>query len=175
MAQNSCTICGQSAPPGHRYCEDCDVEARMASERQRLMHSDGDEQERTPGGMRLFVAAFLMTALAATVLGTAGSGGALLSSLPTGDFLSGRNEEAPAAAPEPWGEVRFVHGLVHVRADRTTKSAILVKLAAGDSVRVDEPIDDWYAVFPADAEDYHAGNLIGYVYAPLLKSSPPRH
>ena len=145
----------------------------MASERKRLTQRDGDEEEATPGGMRLFVAAFLVTALAATVVGTAGTGGALLSSLPTGDFLSGGGAEAPAVAPEPWGEVRYVHGQINVRADRTTRSPILVKLSPGDSVRVDEAREDWYAVFPPDADEYHAGNLLGYVYAPLLKRSPP--
>lgn len=173
MAQTSCTICGQPAPRGHRYCEDCDVEARMASERARLTHSGAEVADKAGGGMRLFVAAFIVTAIAATVVGTAGSGGALLSSLPSGDFLSRQSEESAAPAPEPWGEVRYVHRLTHVRADRTTKSAILVKLTAGDSVRVEEPKDDWYAVFPPDAEDFHSGTVMGYVYAPLLKRTPP--
>jgi len=173
VAQTSCTICGQPAPPGHRYCEDCDVEARMASERARLTHTDPGVAEQTGGGMRLFVAAFIVTALAATVVGTAGTGGALLSSFPTGDFLARQSEEVATPAPEPWGELRYVHRLTHVRADRTTRSTILVKLTAGDSVRVDEPKDNWYAVFPTDADDFHSGTMLGYVYAPLLKRTPP--
>jgi hypothetical protein len=145
----------------------------MASERAGLVQRDDGKAERSAGNARLFVAAFLMTALAATAVGTAGSGGALLSSFPTPDFLGSKTVEAPITAPKPWGELRFVHKVTHVRADRTTKSAILVKLAPGDSVRVDGPENNWYAVFPPDATQRHAGTVIGYVYAPLLKDSPP--
>ena len=145
----------------------------MATARADLVHRETNEIEAPPGSMRLFVAAFLVTVIAATVVGTAGSGGTLLSSLPGTDFLGSKAVEAPVPAPEPQGEIRFVHSLTHVRADRSTGSAIVVKLVPGDSVWVNEPTDDWCAVFPPEADDHHAGTLLGYVYGPLLKASPP--
>jgi hypothetical protein len=115
----------------------------------------------------LFFVVFFLTALVVTFIGLSASSGFSFPSL----SLAGADAQPGTA--ELWGEVRFTHGVVRIRADRSTDSAILGKLMPGDSVRADFAQAGWLAVFPVDAAIRDTKKALGYVYAPLLKERPP--
>jgi hypothetical protein len=72
-----------------------------------------------------------------------------------------------------WGEIRYAYTPTNVREARTTKSKVIAKLYKGDRVKVDFERNDWFAVFDETEENRLESNEIGYVYAPLLKLTPP--
>ena len=73
-----------------------------------------------------------------------------------------------------WGSIRYVHSTTNIRNGRSTKSEIVGKLELGEKVKVDYLKDNWYAVFKVEETFRSEGKAIGYVYAPLLKPTPPK-
>ena len=72
-----------------------------------------------------------------------------------------------------WGIIRYVHSTTNIRRERTTKSRVVGQLKAGQKVKADFREDNWYAVFEVEETIQDESEALGYVYAPLLKPSPP--
>lgn len=167
MASKECAICGKPAAPNHRYCTDCDFQARPSGSA--AVGAGGVQVAVAPrrgGEFGLFLMVFLFTGLVATVIGLTATRGF---SFPALRF--GGSEVEPAAAT--WGELRFAHVATRIRADRSTEAAVIGRLLPGDSVRTDFAEGGWLAVFPANAARRDAKGALGYVYAPLLKQTRP--
>lgn len=168
MATPACAICGKPAAPNHRYCTDCDFQARPSSP---AAVAAGGVQvpvaSRRGGELGLFLMVFIFTGLVATIIGLTAARGLSFPALRFGEGV----EQAPAVPT--WGEVRFVHVATRIRADRSTEAAVIGRLLPGDSVRTDFAQNGWLAVFPADAATRDAKQAMGYVYASLLKERPP--
>lgn len=64
-------------------------------------------------------------------------------------------------------EVRYAQVTTNIRAERSTNSKIVDQLNRGEKVKFGFFKDNWCAVFKDE------NTFLGYVYAPLLKSSPP--
>jgi len=75
----------------------------------------------------------------------------------------------PVLHAQDWGLVRCVDSKVNVRAGRSTDSAVVCQLNAGDPVKVDFLEGSWWAVFGMYETERSQDNAIGYIYAPLLK------
>ena len=93
---------------------------------------------------------------------------------------------AADAEAQRWGEYRYAHETVRIRAERTTNSDIVGTLSRGDRALVaqcqDNPgtgsgVNDgvWCAVYWTyqDAGDPGEMTPRGYAYEPLLKASRP--
>ncbi len=165
MSTSACPICGRPAAPNHRYCTDCDFQARQTVAGPALQAAGGSTVRRG-GEMRLFLFVFFLTVLVTVLLGMNAAKGL---SFPA--MLGLADPEAAAAVD--WGEIRFVHTATRIRAGRTTESAIIGRLAPGDSIRADFAEGGWLAVFPANAAARDVKQALGYVYAPLLKARHP--
>jgi hypothetical protein len=124
---------------------------------------------RRGGELRLFFFVFLLTSMAVTLVGMTATSGFSLPAL--GERLGLLAEESGSAID--WGEIRFIHTTTRVRADRSTRSAIVSRLMPGDSVRADFIEAGWYAVFPIGTRERDVKQALGYVYAPLLKETRP--
>ena len=72
-----------------------------------------------------------------------------------------------------WGIIRYVDSTTNIRRERTTKSRVVGQLEAGQRVKADFLEDNWYAVFEVEETIQDESKALGYVYAPLLKPSPP--
>lgn len=119
----------------------------------------------------MFLLVFLLASGGTVVMGLTASEGF---SLPALRHSLGLDDSEPVAtAEEERGEVLFVHKPTRIRAGRGTDTPVVGSLMPGDSVRADLVEDGWYAVFSTDAAERDPGKAIGYVYAPLLKPSPP--
>ncbi len=82
---------------------------------------------------------------------------------------------ALGATAGEWGVLRYARSETNIRAARTTESAVVGSLAAGDSVRADFLKDNWFAIFPIGATERDESASLGYVLAPLLDPAPPQH
>lgn len=174
MSDSSCKICGGPAPSGQRYCSGCDFQAEPAKPTRASSSRGGDaSRERERGALSVFILVFLLAAGGTVGMGLTASDGfslpAIRQTLGLDGPSSGRSVDAHAA----WGEVRFVHSPTRIRAGRGTDTPVVGSLMPGDSVRADRVEDGWYAIFPTDAAEREPTEPIGYVYAPLLKPSPP--
>jgi hypothetical protein len=67
-----------------------------------------------------------------------------------------------------WGETKYTHDVVNIRAYRSTKSKIVGTLKKNKEVKVDFLYYNWYAVFDVKEAERNEKNALGYVYAPLL-------
>ena len=73
---------------------------------------------------------------------------------------------------QAWGVIKHIHSNVNIRAQRMGQSEIVGKLKAFQTIKADFLDNNWYAVFNLSEGYRDEKNAIGYVYAPLLKSSP---
>jgi hypothetical protein len=174
LSDSSCKICGGPAPSGQRYCSGCDFQtgpeppARGSSK-----HSGDRPRERERGALSVFVLVFLLASGGTVGMGLTASDGFSLPAIRQTLGLDGHASDTSAAARTEWGEVRFVHSPTRIRAGRGTDTPVVGSLMPGDSVRADRIENGWYAIFPTGATETGSGEPIGYVYAPLLKPSPP--
>lgn len=67
-----------------------------------------------------------------------------------------------------WGVIKYTHGVVNIRSDRSTTSKIVGKLGKNEKVKADFLKDNWYAVFRLKENERKEKNALGYVYAPIL-------
>ena len=67
-----------------------------------------------------------------------------------------------------WGQIKYTHGAVNVRSQRTKTSNIVNTLGSNEAVKVDFLKDNWYAVFRVNENERNEEKAQGYVYAPIL-------
>ena len=89
-------------------------------------------------------------------------------------ILTGVFFNAFSTFAQNWGEIRYVHGPTHIRADRSVQSEVVGLLTTSQKVRADFFKDKWSAVFDLEVTVRNENKAMGYVYAPLLKADPPR-
>jgi hypothetical protein len=172
LSDSSCKICGGPAPSGQRYCNGCDFQARPdGTPRASSPRASDPARGRERGSLSVFLLVFLLASGGTVGMGLTASEGFSLPAIRATLGLDG--PDVTGAVRAKWGEVRFVHKPTRIRAGPGTDTPVVGSLMPGDSVRADLIHDGWYAVFPTDAADPQSANAIGYVYAPLLKSSPP--
>lgn len=174
MSDSSCKICGGPAPSGQRYCSGCDFQAAPAqASRESSKQAGAPPRERERGALSVFLLVFLLASGGTVGMGLSASDGFSLPAIRQTLGLDRPSSESSGAGAPAWGELRFVHTATRIRAGRGTDTPMVGSLMPGDSVRAERAEDDWYAIFPADATNERPEKPIGYVYAPLLKSSPP--
>ena len=72
-----------------------------------------------------------------------------------------------------WGKIKYVHSTANIRAERSTKSRIVGQLTAGEKIKVHFLKDNWFAIFKVEETVRDEDWALGYIYAPLLKATPP--
>ena len=72
-----------------------------------------------------------------------------------------------------WGKIKYVHSTTNIRAERSTKSRIVGQLTAGEKIKVHFLKDNWFAIFKVEETVRDEDWALGYIYAPLLKATPP--
>ena len=74
-----------------------------------------------------------------------------------------------------WGQYRYAHTTVNIRAERTTASEVVDKLSAGDRVIAHDCRDGWCAVywFYQDTGEPDEMTPRGFVAQRLLKTNAP--
>ena len=72
-----------------------------------------------------------------------------------------------------WGKIKYVHSTANIRAERSTESRIVGQLTAGEKIKVHFLKDNWFAIFKVEETVRDEDWALGYIYAPLLKATPP--
>ena len=156
LGTQSCPLCGNETPKGHRYCRDCDAAGSYAI-------SDDNGGRRAPPARRggsslpLVLLFFVLSAF-----GTVMAGIFAPSALP----LLG---EIAAPTAVDWGEIRIARVTSNIRAEASASSQIVGKLFVGDSVRVEPVAGGWYEVFSAPLVRRSQAKPLGFVFGKLLQ------
>lgn len=87
-------------------------------------------------------------------------------------FLAAFFSTVPSFA-QYWGKIKYVHSTTNIRAERSTESRIVGQLKAGEKIKVHFPQDKWCAIFKVEEIVKDEERALGYIYAPLLKPTPP--
>jgi hypothetical protein len=77
------------------------------------------------------------------------------------------------AHAQNWGEGRYAHSVINIRADRTTESKVVGQLIPGQKIRTDFLENNWFAIFSLEETVRDERKALGYVYGPLLAPYPP--
>ena len=72
-----------------------------------------------------------------------------------------------------WGEIRIVRVPSNIRAQASTSSSIMGKLAPGDSVRVEPVAGGWFKVYETRLVPRLEAKPLGFVYGRLLEEPAP--
>ena len=72
-----------------------------------------------------------------------------------------------------WGKIKYVYSTTNIRAERSTESRIVGQLTAGEKIKVHFLKDNWFAIFKVEETVKDEDRALGYIYAPLLKPTPP--
>jgi len=76
--------------------------------------------------------------------------------------------EVAAPTTNAWGELRVVRVTSNIRAQASTTSRVVGKLATGDSVRVEPVAGGWFRVYEAELVPRLQAEPLGFVYGTLL-------
>lgn len=72
-----------------------------------------------------------------------------------------------------WGEIRVARVTSNIRAQATTTSKVMGRLAAGDSVRVEPVAGGWFKVYEARLVPRMEAKPLGFVHGGLLEPPGP--
>lgn len=160
LGTQSCPLCGNETPKGHRYCTDCDEAGSYASSEPSGRRSSAPAVRR--GSNVPLVLLFFVVSAFGTVMAGFFAPSAL--SLP----LLG---EVTVPNADSWGEIRIARTGSNIRARANTSSDVVGKLATGDTVRVEPASDGWFRVYDRQPVPRPEAKPLGFVFGNLLVST----
>lgn len=157
LGTQSCPLCGNETPKGHRYCTDCDAAGSYATGEPSGRRSSAPPVRR--GSNVPLVLLFFVVSAFGTVMAGFFAPSAL--SLP----LLG---EVTVPTADTWGEIRVVRTASNIRAQASTSSDVVGKLASGDTVRVEPAAGGWFRVYDTRPVPRPEAKPLGFVFGKLL-------
>lgn len=79
--------------------------------------------------------------------------------------------EVTIPTTDSWGEIRIARTASNIRAQASTSSDVVGKLAVGDTVRVEPAADGWFRVYQTRPVPRPEAKPLGFVFGNLLVSS----
>lgn len=76
--------------------------------------------------------------------------------------------EVAVSTVDSWGEIRVVRTGSNIRAEASTSSDVVGKLASGDTVRVEPASDGWFTVYDTRPVPRPEAKPLGFVFGNLL-------
>lgn len=156
LGTQSCPLCGNETPKGHRYCRDCDAAGSYSTSGNEGERRSAPPARRGGSSVPLVLLFFVLSAF-----GTVMAGIFAPSALP----LLG---EVTSPGTVQWGELRVAKVTSNIRAQASTSSEIVGQLTAGDSVRVEAVSGGWFEVYEAPLVRRSEAKPLGYVFGRLL-------
>lgn len=157
LGTQSCPLCGNETPKGHRYCTDCDEAGSYATSEPSGSRRSAPTVRR--GSNVPLILLFFVVSAFGTVMAGFFAPSAL--SLP----LLG---EVTVPTADSWGEIRIVRTGSNIRAQANTSSDVVGKLASGDTVRVEPASDGWFRVYETGPVSRPEAKPLGFVFGNLL-------
>lgn len=160
LGTQRCPLCGNETPKGHRYCTDCDEAGSYAASEPSGSRRSAPTVRR--GSNVPLILLFFVVSAFGTVMAGFFAPSAL--SLP----LLG---EVAAPTVDSWGEIRIARTGSNIRAQASTSSDVVGKLASGDTVRVEPASDGWFRVYETGVVSRPEAKPLGFVFGNLLVPS----